>query len=66
MAQIPALLCSKAASPERGFMESCIPVIFRIQYHFQFGGIRTHVISGFGGMGDRFDPIFPPALIVSI
>jgi hypothetical protein len=29
-------------------------------------GKRTGVISGFGGMGDRFDSILPPAFTLSI
>jgi hypothetical protein len=35
-------------------------------YFFQRWNMRSGGIYGFGGMGDRFEPIFPPALIVSI
>jgi hypothetical protein len=33
---------------------------FCICYLFRHCGIRTRVISGFGGMGDRIDPKVPP------
>jgi hypothetical protein len=40
----------------------CDPWIY---YSFPYSGIRTRVISGFGGMGDRFDSIIPPTRIAN-
>ena len=33
---------------------------------FPYSGIRTRVISGFGGMGDRIDLLCPPSRIAEL